>query len=164
MLVCSVAKLCLILCDPMDCSPPGSSVHGIFQARTLEWVAISSSRGSSQPKDETHVSWSSCIGRQTLYHWATWEAQSKEWAYAIVGAARRVWNPQAWEDWLGLSGKADAVVPRENFFLTKASALLLGPFNYLNQADSDYLEQSPLFKSNWSRTLIISTNYFPSNA
>ena len=43
------AQSCLTLCDPMDCSPPGSSVHGIFQARTLEWVAISSSQGSSQP-------------------------------------------------------------------------------------------------------------------
>ena len=44
---------CLTLCDPMDCSPPGSSVHGILQARLLEWVAISSSRGSSQPGTET---------------------------------------------------------------------------------------------------------------
>ena len=43
-----VAKLCLTLCDPMDCSPSGSSVHGILQARILEWVAISFSRGSSQ--------------------------------------------------------------------------------------------------------------------
>ena len=47
---CSVAKSCLTLCDPLDCSPPGSSVHGISQARTLEWVAISFSRGSSQPR------------------------------------------------------------------------------------------------------------------
>ena len=46
-----VAQSCPTLCDPMDCSPPGSSVHGIFQARVLEWVAISFSRGSSQPKD-----------------------------------------------------------------------------------------------------------------
>ena len=43
-------------CDPMDCSPPGSSIHGILQARTLEWVAISFSRGSSQPRDRTQVS------------------------------------------------------------------------------------------------------------
>ena len=42
-----VAQSCLTLCDPMDCSPPGFSVHGIFQARVLEWVAISFSRGSS---------------------------------------------------------------------------------------------------------------------
>ena len=49
----------------MDCSPRGSSVHGILQARILEWVAISSSRGSSCSRDETCVS---CIGRQVLYH------------------------------------------------------------------------------------------------
>ena len=51
-----VAQLCLTLCDPMDCSPPGSSVHGIFQARILEWVVISFSRGSSWPRDWTQVS------------------------------------------------------------------------------------------------------------
>ena len=55
----------LILCDPMDCSPPGPSVRGILQARALEGVAISFFRGSSQPRD----------GRQVLYHSATWEAQ-----------------------------------------------------------------------------------------
>ena len=52
-----VAKSCRTVCDPMDCSPSGSSAHGIFQARTLEWVVISSSRGSSQPGDWTHISW-----------------------------------------------------------------------------------------------------------
>ena len=46
--LCSVTQSCLTLCNPMDCSPPGSSVHGILQARTLEWVVISSSRRSSQ--------------------------------------------------------------------------------------------------------------------
>ena len=51
-----VAQLCSILCNPMGCSPPGSSVHGILQARILEWVAIPSSRGSSQPRDQTQVS------------------------------------------------------------------------------------------------------------
>ena len=51
-----VTKPCLTLCDPMDCSSPGSSVHGTLQARILEWVAISSFRGSSQPRDQTHVS------------------------------------------------------------------------------------------------------------
>ena len=45
----SVAQLCLTLCDPMDCSPPGSSVHGILQSRILEWVAMPFSRGSSSP-------------------------------------------------------------------------------------------------------------------
>ena len=55
-LACSVTQLCLTLWNPMDCSLPGSSVHGISQARILEWVAISSSRGSSQPRDRTRVS------------------------------------------------------------------------------------------------------------
>ena len=53
---CLVAKLCLTLCDPMDCSPPGSSVHGIIPARILEWVSISFSRESSWPKDQNCVS------------------------------------------------------------------------------------------------------------
>ena len=51
-----VAQSCPTLCDPMDCSPPGSSVHGIFQAWILEWVAISFSRGCSRPRDWTRVS------------------------------------------------------------------------------------------------------------
>ena len=63
---CSVAKLCLTLCEPMDCSPPGSSVHGILQARVLEWVTIPPSRGSSQPRNQTRISYVSCIGRQVL--------------------------------------------------------------------------------------------------
>ena len=54
--VCSVAQSCLTLCNPMDCSPPGSSAHGVFQARIPEWVAISFSRGSSRPRDQNRVS------------------------------------------------------------------------------------------------------------
>ena len=50
------AESCLTLCDPADCSPPGSSVHGILQAGILEWVAIFFSRGSSRPRDQTCVS------------------------------------------------------------------------------------------------------------
>ena len=60
---CLFAQLCLTLCDAMDCSPPGFSVCRILQARILEWVAISCSRGSSQPRDRTCVSCISCIGR-----------------------------------------------------------------------------------------------------
>ena len=52
--MCSVSKSCLTLYNPMDCGPPGSSVHRISQARILEWVAISFSRGSSWPRDQTH--------------------------------------------------------------------------------------------------------------
>ena len=63
--VCLVAQPCLILCDPMDCSPPGSSVHGISQARVLEWVAISSYRGIFP----TQGSKLSCL----CLMWTTWE-------------------------------------------------------------------------------------------
>ena len=66
----SVAQSCLTLCDPMDCSLPGSSVHGIFQARVLEWVAISFSKGSSQPRDRTRVS---RIAGRRFTIWATRE-------------------------------------------------------------------------------------------
>ena len=65
---CSVTGSHLTLCDPMDCSLPSSSVYGIFQARIREYVAISYSRGSSQPKDWTCISCVSCIGRWILYH------------------------------------------------------------------------------------------------
>ena len=58
---------CLTFCYPMDCSPPGSSVHWILQARIMEWVAMPSSSGSSQPTDQIHISYVSCIGR-VLYH------------------------------------------------------------------------------------------------
>ena len=57
----------------MDCSLPGSSIHGILQARILECIAIFFSRGSSRPRDWTFVSCISCLGRQILYHWTTWE-------------------------------------------------------------------------------------------
>ena len=59
---------CLTLFDPMDCSPPGFSTHGISQARILEWVAMSSSRGSSWPRDPARISYVSCIDRQVLNH------------------------------------------------------------------------------------------------
>ena len=74
---CAHANSCLTLCNPMDYSPPGSSDHGISQTRILEWVAISSSKESSRPRDQTHISCVSCIGRWILYHWATREAPYK---------------------------------------------------------------------------------------
>ena len=66
-----VTQSCLPLYNPMDCSSPGSSVHGILQARILEQVAISFPRRSFWPRDQTCIS---CPGRPILYHWATWEA------------------------------------------------------------------------------------------
>ena len=68
---CSDAQLCLTPCDPMDCSPLVSPVHGSFQVRMLEWVAISYSRGSSWSRNRTSISCISCTGRQTLFHCAT---------------------------------------------------------------------------------------------
>ena len=61
----SVTQSCPTLWSPMDCSPSGSSVHGIFQVRILEWVSIAFSWGSSWRRDQTHVS---CVDRQILYH------------------------------------------------------------------------------------------------
>ena len=78
-----VAQLCPTLCNPMDCSPPGSSVHGISQARTLEWVATPFSRGSSQPRDQTPVSYPA--GRFFTI-WATREAP-------VEPSAKLKWGP-----------------------------------------------------------------------
>ena len=69
MCVCAKLLQCPILCDLMDCSPPGSSVHGILQARILEWAAMPSSRGSSRSRDGTCVPYISCAGRLVLYHY-----------------------------------------------------------------------------------------------
>ena len=78
--MCLVTQLCPPLCHPIGCSPWASSVHGISQARTLEWVTISFSRGSSWPRDWTCFS---CIGRQILYPCATREAHLR-WAETVV--------------------------------------------------------------------------------
>ena len=66
-----VIQSCPTLCDPMDCSPPGSSVCGILQARILEWVAMPSSRGSSRPRYWTCISWVSRIAGRFFTVWAT---------------------------------------------------------------------------------------------
>ena len=84
--MCSVAQSRPILCDPRDCIPPVSSMHGILQATILEWVVISFPRGSSWLRDRTCVS---CIGKQILYHWATWEAPRKEHTQATLVQHRR---------------------------------------------------------------------------
>ena len=72
--LCLCALSCPALCNPVDCSPPGSSVRASLQARRLEQVVISFSRGSSRPRDRTIVSCIACVGRGLLYHCATWEA------------------------------------------------------------------------------------------
>ena len=75
----------------MDHSLPGSSVHGILQARILEWVAMLSSRESSWPRDQAHISSVSCIGRGFFTTSATWEAHAKEYYMAI----KKKWTPDA---------------------------------------------------------------------
>ena len=74
LVICAVlTQLCPTRCDPMDSRPPGTSVHGILQARILEWAAISSSRGSSQPRDQTLVS--PALAGVFFTTSASWEAQ-----------------------------------------------------------------------------------------
>ena len=68
--------MCPSLWDPTDYSLQGSSVRGISQERILEWVTSSYSRGSSWPRDQTHIS---CTGKWAVYHWATWEAPVQHW-------------------------------------------------------------------------------------
>ena len=69
-----VAQWYPTLCGPMDCSLPGSSIHGISQAGMVEWIAISFSKGSSQPRNRTQVS---CIAGKFFTDWATWETQAQ---------------------------------------------------------------------------------------
>ena len=76
----------------MDCSPPGSAVHGISQARQLKEIAISFSRASFQLRDRSHIS---CIGRWILYHWATW------WCCSVTELCMTLCNPMDWST-LGL--------------------------------------------------------------
>ena len=97
-----------ILCDPVDCSLPGSSVHGVFQARVLEWVAISFSKGSSHPRDRTQVSrivgrcytvWASCVhvtktrvGHGSDNATRAWPLKSGSWA----AQSMKVKQPWCW--------------------------------------------------------------------
>ena len=83
-----------ILCNPMDCSHPSSSVLGISQARKLEWVTISFFRGSFGPRDWTHIY---CTGRKILYQWATWKTLRQG---AIFNREKTVFfNKRGWENW-----------------------------------------------------------------
>ena len=74
--VCLVAQLHLTLCNPLDCGPPGSSVHGISQARILEWVTFSC------PRDQTHISCVPCIAGGLLSHWESPQEQQRAWTVA----------------------------------------------------------------------------------
>ena len=88
-----------LFCDPMDCNLPGSSVHGIFQARILECVAICSPRGSSRPRDRAYISFGSCIGRWILHHWATWESSSNVTTFREKHMSANSLDPQKTPCW-----------------------------------------------------------------
>ena len=95
-----VAQSWPTLCDPMDCSPPGSSVHGILQEGTLEWVAIPFSRGSSQPMDWT---WVSCIAGRLFIAWATKEAHKRTHILkdaVFTHGTQGQEGSQCWEAWI----------------------------------------------------------------
>ena len=100
------AQSCPDLCNPMDYSPPGSSVHGILQVRILEWVTISSSRGSSQFRDPTCISRVSLTGRHILYHCDTWESPfGSRWGYKLTVLY--------WTQGLCSSASGDRISPQE---------------------------------------------------
>ena len=80
------AQSCPTLCDPVDYSPPGFSVNGISQVRILDWVAISYSRGSSQTRHQTCISYIFCIGRQILYCWHQLQSVSR-FSHSVVSDA-----------------------------------------------------------------------------
>ena len=97
-----VAQSCLTLCDSLDCSPPGSSVHGILQARMLEWVAIPFSRRSSWPRDQTQVS--HIAGRfftiwATREPWCRWQDEGWELFSNTEGLSTEVDGFRAWSTW-----------------------------------------------------------------
>ena len=102
---------CPTLCNPADCSLPGSSVHGILQARILEWVVMPSSKGSRWPRNWTCISYVSCIGRQVLYHFlGIYPVKIVNWKYTCTPGfivalftIARIWKqPQcpSTEEWI----------------------------------------------------------------
>ena len=139
----------------MDYSPPSSSVHGIFPARILEWVAISFSRGSSQPRDQTQVS---CITGSFFTNWATREKRHfKELAHMIMGAGKSKICRQSGdlgEIWCCSSG-LKAV--EAEFLLPWGTLIFFKVFNWLHETHSHYrrCEPScfscvPLFTTPWT--------------
>ena len=109
-----VVQSCLTLYNPMDSSPPHSSVHGILQARTLEWVVISFSRGSSQPRDQTGVS---CIASSFLTVWVPREVQASatECVNKTSGAqAETSWDTvttgKIWEQFFLLRNESSGII------------------------------------------------------
>ena len=89
----------LTLCNPRDCSLPGSPVHGIFQASILEWVTISAAKGSSPPRDRTCVSYVSCTGKRFFTTSTTWEASSSWYQNCSLFYSVNSWH-SVWLKWM----------------------------------------------------------------
>ena len=86
-------QLCLTLLDPMDCSPPGFSIHGILQARLLEWIAVPSSRRSSQPRDQTYIFYTStALAGRFFTTSTTGEAQYWTYQYFNILESNDIWQ------------------------------------------------------------------------
>ena len=118
------------LCYHMDYSLLCLSVHRILQARILVWVAISYTRGSFQCKDQTHVSYVSCIGSQILYHWATWEALIYSSNSAICRCLISLGNKYLVIRMFWTRAEALIFLKRKIFFLLTLFLL----FNFLNKS------------------------------
>ena len=114
---CSVSQSCTTLCEPMDCSPAGSSVHGILQTRILEWVAIPFSRGSSWPRDRIPVS---CIAGRFCTILAIMKLKFSKNNGASLVAQRLKRLPAMWENWVQSLGWED---PLEKEMATHSSIL-----------------------------------------
>ena len=113
-----ITQLCPTLFDPMDCISPGSSVHGVLQARILDWVAIPFSRGSSLPRDQTQVSW---IAGGFFTIWAIiWkpkgfqrEARWKHWLSSLVGSTVHGIFQARMMEWVAISSSRESSWPRD---------------------------------------------------
>ena len=132
--ICSVAQLCLTLCDPMDCTPSGSSVQGTLQTRVLQGVAISSSRGSSPPRDWNCIS--SCISGSHL-HWQVWKdvcVLSHVWLFSTLWTVAHqsllsMGSLQARTlDWIAIPSSRGSSQPRDQTHVSCSPALAGGFF------------------------------------
>ena len=131
-----VAQSCPTLWDPMDCSPPGSSVHGISQARVLEWVAMPCSKGSSQPRDQTQVSCISCI------HW-----QVDSLRAALSGKSSNTINTIKMSVLLSHHGwTLSSTACQSSFLVISSPTLAQGLFESVNVVK---LPKVPLSKQSW---------------
>ena len=136
----SVTQLCPTPWDPMDCRPPGSSVHGMVQARILEWVAISFCKGSSQLRDQTQVS---CIAGWFFYHWTTKEVWCQHCSLGKTYARARGRDSESLQSWAELQGgfwEGTVRVPWLSGVSLPLSGILFGIFekkgrNYLSKTE-----------------------------